>query len=661
MEEERGEQPQEPNQHPKTPSDDSISSLRKQLYAKEESPELQKRQQDLATPPPIKRRTLSPTEKTKLIDVVAERSRKRRRMLRIVGFVVLLVAILGGAAAATFWYRGTQQVVGNQVHLAMDVPSDIIAGQTTTYTIEYRNDSHVRWDFVELLIDLPGGIRVTAVDPEMEQTGRQQYTLRIGSLEAGDMGTVTISGQLIGEQGASLIARSKISFTPENFPGGKFDRSESATTTIASVPLDISIEAPNSAAEGERVPMIIRVRNNGSEPFAAGKLTLDVASGVQLAIEDDAFSPDFGTIAGSWDLPVLEPLAEAERTAVVFLEGSPGERRVLTVRSLVHQDGEDFALRTVDQVFTIAASELAVEQTFNETKEDLTISSGETVEAKIAYKNTGTTALSDAVVTVRFEGAVLDASKINLDSGAYNPTTKTITWRSASVPGLATIQPQQAGEITYKFAILPIEELPTDESAKNQNLIVTATIDSPNLPVSGDERRVISNRRVLSVLTDLTLETDAFYDDGRLGITSAGPTPPEVGQTTTYTVRLRLGSTLNDAGDIEVKAVLPDSVSYTDNVYKTVGEVDFNDRKNEILWTIPLIDGLAGRAGPGPELHVQVSITPGENVRGESLLLLQSAQVTGTDLFTDQSVETVVDGQDLPSTEDAVPGEGKVE
>lgn len=659
---EGNEQPKQPDQQPQgADGDDAISSLRKQLYAKEESVELQKRQQELSTPPPIKRRALAMTEKPNLIDVVAQRSRKRRRALRIAGFIILLVAVLAGAAVATFWYRGTQQVVDNQVHLSMSVPGDVIAGQTTTYTIEYRNDSRVRWDFVELLVDLPGGMRVTSVQPELEQTGRQQYTLRVGSLAAGDSGTITISGQLVGEQGASLIARSRISFTPENFPSGSFDRSESATTTIASVPLDISIEAPNSAAEGERVPMIVRVRNNGSESFAAGKLELEVAPGVQLAVEDAAFSGGFSTIAGSWDLPVLEPLAEVERTAVLFLEGAPGERRVLTMRALVHQDNEDFVLRTVDQVFTIAASELALEQTFNDSTEDLVVRAGETVKAKVAYKNTGTTALSNAVVTVRFEGAVLDASQIDLQSGAYDPTTRTITWRSSSVPGLATIQPQQEGEITYEFAILPIDELPTDESAKNQNLIVAATIDSPNLPASGDERRVISNRRVLSVLTDLTLAADAFYDDGRLGITSTGPTPPEVGQTTTYTARLRLGSTLNDAGDIEVRAVLPDGVTYTDNVYKTVGEVEFNDRTNEILWIIPLVDGLAGRAGPGPELHVQVAITPGENVRGESLLLLQSARVTGVDLFVDQSVETVVPNDDLPSTEDAVPGAGKVE
>lgn len=643
------------------PEESPISMLRKQLYAKEESVELQQRQRDLAAPAPTKRRPLAPAARPALIDVVAQRSRQRRKLLRIAALIGVFTLVVVGAASATLWYRHTQQVVPSQEHLAISVPAEVIAGQTGAYTIDYRNDSHVTWERVEIVVDLPVGLRVASIEPAMEHTGKQQTTLRLGSLAAGQSGQIHISGQLIGEQGSSVLTRATMSLTPENFPSGRFDTSQTATTRIASVPLEISIEATNNASDGERVPVVIHVRNNGSEALNGGKLNLEVASGIHLATEDDAFSPGFSAVSNAWDLPALQPLEEATRTAVLFLDGSPSERRMLTVRGIVSEAGNDFVLRSVDQVFTISASELALSQTFNDSADDLLIHAGDTVKAKVIYKNTGTIALSNAVLTVSFQGLGLDPSKIKLDSGSYNPTTQTITWRASSVPGLATIQPQQSGEIPYEFSLLPIEQFPKDDSAKNKNFVVTAVIDSPNLPVTAGQQRAISDRRVLPFVTNLMLATDAFYDDGRLGISSTGPLPPQVGQTTTYTVRFRLGSTLNDAGDVKMTAVLPDGVSYTGKTYKTVGEVEFNDRTNEITWTIPLIDGLAGRTKPGPELDVQVAITPGENLRGNSVRLLQSAQAHATDQFADQAVEATLNDQGLPTTETAVPDKGKVE
>jgi len=155
----------------------------------------------------------------------------------------------------------------------------------------------------------------------------------------------------------------------------------------------------------------------------------------------------------------------------------------------------------------------------------------------------------------------------------------------------------------------------------------------------------------LPISTDILLGIDAFYDDGRLGITSTGPLPPKVGEQTTYTLRTRIGSSLNDIEQAKVVIVLPDGVSYTNSFYKTVGDIDYNDRTNTMTWTIPLLEGLVGRAVPLHELNMQIAITPGENVRGKTVPFLQSIVVKGTDSFTDQLLEA--NGKDLPNTRSA--------
>jgi hypothetical protein len=223
------------------------------------------------------------------------------------------------------------------------------------------------------------------------------------------------------------------------------------------------------------------------------------------------------------------------------------------------------------------------------------------------------------------------------------------------------VQPRQESVLSYSFRILPIEQFPTSgEAAKNHVLVTTATVDSPDLPAPvGQPRQVISDRAVLSVKTDLTLLADAVYDDGRLGIKSSGPLPPRVGQTTTYTVRFRIGSTINDVADVQLVAVLPDGVRYTGQKYSTGGEMQFNDRSGELNWTLPFIEGLTGRAKPYQELHIQVAITPGENTRGQPVQLLNRGELSAVDQFTDEAMTVTVD--EFPTTATAAPDRGTVQ
>ena len=192
--------------------------------------------------------------------------------------------------------------------------------------------------------------------------------------------------------------------------------------------------------------------------------------------------------------------------------------------------------------------------------------------------------------------------------------------------------------------------------------VPTALLVDRRRALQGQIRRpleVVSDRAVMSVRTDTLLRTDAFYDDGRLGLTSSGPLPPKVGETTSYTLRTRVGTTLNDVSDVRLEMVLPDGVSHTGDTFKTGGDLEFNDRTGQFLWTFPQITGLTGRGSPPHELHVQVAITPGENLRGKIIDLLNKVEVRFTDQFTDQVVTE--DLSQFPTTDTAVRSRGTVE
>lgn len=642
-----------------------LSQLRRQLYARDESETLKSRDEDLHRLGI--RRTMVPAEGASLEQqpvlyqkLASLRAKRHRRWLLFGGGSVLIILLFGGAVAGTLWYRIRHNVTPEQIALTLEAPTEIAAGDTVTYRVKLRNESFVDWQNLEVTFEPPSGFRYSSSSLPLERSGKQ-YTGRVERLASQEEFMVEIMGQVLGEQNATLTAGAELVFTPENFPSGRFTRATLASTTIASVPVEVSIDATAESESGQRIIMTVQIRNTSSNPLAAAYLKLNPSPGVQLAVEDSEFSPAFSVIDSSWDLGTLPPLSDTSRRVIAFVEGQGGERREIALEVGVQEGQEKIIQRELSHVITLTTSALAIEQLYNDASSTLTVTPGQKVSGLLKYSNIGTTGLKNAVVKVAFEGAGLDPSSFVLKQGAYDPRDRTITWTAASVPELATIQPQQEGTLPFEFLILPVESFPREgEAIKNHTLVATATIDSPDLiTATGEKRNLVSDRTVLSIGTALTLDATAFYDDGRLGITSSGPLPPKAGEQTTYTVRFRIGSALNDVGEVRLRAVLPDGVTYTGKNYITVGAIDFNDRTGEIVWTIPQLAGGTGRVRPSEELHVQVAIVPGEHQQGEKISFLNHLKLEGTDLFTEFSVQ-----QELtvfPDTDTAASGKGKVQ
>ncbi len=641
--------------------DDGISMLRRNLYAKEESEELKKRTQELLIPKqPTVRPEATVKDHPELTNLMAEKAAQRKKLLTRSGIAIMALVVFSAGVALTFWYRSTRQVQQSQVHIEIGAPTRFTAGGTISYVVNITNKSNVDWGTVDVRFTSPSGFVYESSSPNGRASDKI-VEASLPALSSGASQTFTVSGRLVGEEGATALASAEVTISPKNFPKEKIIQSQTANTVISAIPLDISIEAGKSAAVGERVAAIIHVRNLSDTPIEGAVLKLTPAPGMQLAIEDTGFSAEFSVVDSFWRLPTIAPLDEVVRYSVLYVSGNSGDRRELEVAVMQQQKQETFTLRKIAHVVSVTSSQLTVAQSFNNNSEGkLTVAAEQRVDGVVQYKNTGTTGLTDAIVKVKFEGTGLDISTLKLNSGAYDPTTNTLTWTAASLPALKSILPGTEGKIAYSFNILPFAKFPLQPNGKNQQLTATASVDSPDLPKpTGQTRQVISDRFFLPVTTGVLLGMDAFYDDGRLGITSTGPIPPRVGEQTTYTLRTRIGSSLNDIENTQIVIVLPDGVSYTNQFYKTAGDIDFNARTNTMTWTIPLLEGLVGRAVPSHELNMQVAITPGGNVRGQVVPFVKSIQVRGTDSFTD--VLTQASLTEFPNTRSASPQNGDVQ
>lgn len=642
-----------------------LQVLKRKLYARDEAPELAERTAKLSDVPARKGERYGKAQPGEspavLVDALQKRTSRRRKIIKASILVGGLVLVFVAAVAVTIWYRNLHQLKSEQIVLDLKAPGEFTSGEHMDYEINYGNDSLEKLQTIEILFEAPAGFRVLESSVEARREG-EKYLFSVPDVEPGSGGKVTVKGILVGEQNTNALAKAEIDVAPANSPKTRYTKVTSATTVIVAVPIEVSVEASSTAISGERIFAVVHVRNVSSLPQEGLFLKLNAPPGMQLAPEDKEFSAAFSVQDGTWQLPSIKPLEEVVRTAVLYVDGTAGERRPLTIEVGIKDGEETFIQRQVSHVVTVTASELSVVQAFDKKPGDAIVSAGQKLQGSITYQNTGTVGLKSVVVSAKFEGTGLDPATLQLKNGAYNPTTKTITWTSATVPELSIVAPNQSGEITYDFSLLPSASFPVVDGKGNNNVLtVIASVDSPDVKTPlGQEKRIVSERVNLTVATSLPLDVVAFYDDGRLGLPSSGPLPPKVGEQTTYTVRFRLGTTLNDVGDVRVVAVLPDGVAYTGKTYLTTGGVEYNERTGEVTWKIPLLEALTGRTTPPAELHVQVAVTPGENTKGKEIQLLNVINVEGMDEFVDQIVKNEITDR-FPTTDTAAPGKGKVQ
>lgn len=615
-----------------------LAKLQRELYQQDKDRDVERRVEELPQLGQRPARTAPSLKQAGLdrLDQLARRgvTQHRRRLIiaSSIGGGVLLLLL---AAAGTWWYRAWLTVGPGQMAVEITGPGSITSGDQVTYEVRYGNNSRVAWDNVEVSVAVPDGWKLQQADPGFVTSGPVQL-LKAGTMEPGEERTARLTGQLIGEEQTTVLAKVELTLTPRNFPSGRFSKVVTIGTMIAHVPLEVSIDAPKDAAGGERVAATISVRSTSATALEVVYLGLQVDDGLSLAPDDKEFSPDFSVPAARWKSFRLEPLQTVTRRAVVYVSGAPGERRQLTAVAGLLEGTTPRPQRTVSHVLVVDQASLAVQQAFDAVSESGVVTTGQAVKGTITYQNLEPVAFTDARVQVQLEGIGFDPASLELHGGGYDAKAKTITWTAAAVPELKVLPPHQKGEIKFEFSIWKAEQFPkTGDQLNNFALVSTATADSE----VKTGKVVASDRRVLSIVTDPILEFTGFYDDGRLGIKSSGPNPPVVGQETTYTVRLRLGSSLNDLGEVTVRAVVPDGVRYTGKSFKTAGEATFNDRTQEMVWQLPLAPGGAGRLMPAEELHFQVAVTPGAHQKNQSLPLLKSVSVNGVDQFTDTAVE----------------------
>lgn len=240
--------------------------------------------------------------------------------------------------------------------LEVNGPQNAAAGNAVSYVISYQNNGQETFNDLKVKADFPAGFSYSSSEPLPSQDNNIWY---IGSLEAGQRGTVKVNGTLGGTAGEEKVFKASIGEIGAENDFISYGDSESRVKIIGS-PIVIS-ETINDKREnvfvnaGETLLFKIKYRNSGLIGLRDVVLTVELASPVldfqrlDMRSSGGEFDPQKNII--TWrasvvpNFKVLEPGKEGEITFSVPVKNiipiSSAEDKNYSFSAIARMDSPD--------------------------------------------------------------------------------------------------------------------------------------------------------------------------------------------------------------------------------------------------------------------------------------------------------------------------------
>lgn len=559
----------------------------------------------------------TPSQEELLLDL--EKQKRRRKIALVVGGIAGLI-LLGGLI---FKIRA-MLFDEERVTLEISGPKNVASAETVTYAISYANSNLASLDDAVLILSYPESFHPEA-DGRMKITGLRAE-IPLGKIGANAHGKTSVSGKFFGAKGELAFLRGTLRFARGNL-SDTLEKTTQFGLNVASSPLSLEITAPLELASGQETVYVVDYGNLSDMPFSNLRVKLDYPENFSFVSADPR--PSEGD--GVWYIGNLAGNAGNKIVIRGVLSGTRDEiKKVRGMIGYLQGDGNFVSYNANERQTRMIASPLTIYQTVNGSATSVNAGPGDELRYSIRYRNDGAIGVRDAIVTLELDSAQLDFSRLSLQKGAYDAARKMIVWKASDVPALARIEPGQGGEVAFSIPIF--DSIVLRDGEKNLSVRSIAKIDSPDIPTPIGANKVIgSNTLFVKISALAAIDLKGFYKDE--AFPNAGPIPPVVGQETTYTLHLGLGSASNDLTVAKASVALPTGVVYKGKSLPGNETVAFNDRTNELTWEV-------GTLAPGAkrEIIFQIGVTPAPSQAGKEVTLVNGVIFTAEDSFTGQSV-----------------------
>lgn len=522
-----------------------------------------------------------------------QRSPDRRSRIGI--FLTIIVVLSALAAVLGYLVFGKNRLSVEPGEVTVDISSveTVASGDKLTVTIHYTNGSPVTIDNGTVEIVYPGGFYLQSSDPT-PTTGENQW--EVSDVPSGAEGTITITGQLVGQQGDEKDFTTLFTYTPSNF-NSDFQSSATQTVTLTESILKLDVTLAERARTGEELAYVFTMTNTATLPLVNVKAYLQYPERYSPTTADPTASVGNHT----WLVDQIDPQETMTVTVKGTVSGEDESTQEFILQVGVQEPDGFFNLQGEDRhSVTIFNPELTLALDGPES-----VQAGGQLEYTIEVTNPSKIEITDIELQLQFEGDAVATDAVDLDR-------------------IAKLETGENSTLTYSTKVK--SELPSVRTAIIAKLSVTSA------KVAG---ATVDFEQTASVETaiqgNLALNAEARYFDDDLSKLGSGPLPPTVGKTTEYAIRLSLTAAGSAMESITVQVPLSDDVTF---VSSGDDRVSFDATSNTVSFELKNLDPTETKV-----TSFRVSVTPTKNDVNKLLILVKESIVTATDINSGTTVQ----------------------
>jgi hypothetical protein len=547
-------------------------------------------------------------------------------------FWAILAGIIIIGTLAYFAFRKTPQTAPKEANVAINVvvADTVQSGGETVYQISLQNNDSQKLVNVKLELAYPDGVSYISSTP-VQPDNLSGSLFSIADLSPGITVLELVNAKFTGNVNDQKTLDLKLHYSYSNF-NSEFIKEQTSTVRLVASDVTVQLQGPDTTSNAQLVLYTLNYQNNSQNDIQNARIKMDYPDGFNFASASPA--PDLGS--DTWNVGTLAKGGSGQITIQgTFASANPGESKTITAEFLIlGTDGNYFTQNSATYTTSIASLPLLITQALQQNNADSNnvVNPGDGLNFTVTYQNNAATAATGVNVEVDLNSKVLDPASITAQGAQIN--NNTIIWNAAGVPALASLLPNQSGQLSFRAKV---NSPATKDASTNLTVVSSIKIKSNEYTTAFP-----GNQLTLKVSSPSAINTALTYVSGQL--------PPQVGKSTTYQVSISLTNSSNTFSNGILSAAVPGGGFAASSVKSAEAQnTQFDPSTGLLDWNFGNLPANTGRFTSPRVLTFNVTINPSSSDAGQRVTIIKGISFTATDLFTNQPVNDTA--QDI-STQD---------
>ncbi len=585
---------------------------------------------------------------TKLDFIPKDRTKKIIILTIFILFVILMTTLAG-----FFIFQPKPKFSNKRINLEIKAPFTVSSGEKINYQIRFTNNEEISLTHVQLNVYLPAGFIFTNSNiPAVANADEKQKAIKtweINDLFMGQSQIIDLNGRIIGLPNSKQLISAALSYIPANF-SSEFDINTSFTTEINDSLINTSYEYLSQVADSELIEIKAKI-NNKSTQYDLADLEMDFIFSAEFKLADcQVLAPDQKSADIKFDKNKTQPSPKTliinsllpQEEKIIFCLGKFNVDATTTLdlnwqAKLQGAEQEYFVQKEDKLSIEVIKGELMTNLIIQGSNQNKPVAFGDTLNYLISLENKSKKTLGDLKVRAVIDSPLIDWQTLN-DKNKGVQEANQILWTTEQISGLALLLPEAEIEIPIQ---IKLKDYQAGKRYKADDLQVKSFFEVQINKMNNKDTDLAaeSNTIINELNTNLDFKSEARYFDSNSQTIGSGPLPPIVGQKTSYRVFWKLSNELHEISDIEIRAKLPDYITYEGKENFSTGNL-FKNPSNEIVWQISRVPTSIKEA----TADFEISLTPRPEDAHKILTLIQEITVKATDAQTKGQINLSASG-----------------